>query len=55
MLGNMLAEGEEPTDGMDMPGLGPVKVDPATRNIQAPEAAGASTRRPSTSWSSMGL
>ena len=34
-VGNMLAKGEAPTDGMDIPGLGPVKVDPATRNIQA--------------------
>ena len=31
----MLAKGEPPTDGMDMPGLGAVTVDPATRNIQA--------------------
>ena len=34
-VGNMLAKGEAPTDGMDIPGLGAVKVDPATRNIQA--------------------
>jgi simple sugar transport system substrate-binding protein len=34
-IGNMLAKGETPTDGMDVPGLGPVKVDPGTRNILA--------------------
>ena len=34
-VGNMLAKGETPTDGMDIPGLGPVTVDPATRNIMA--------------------
>ena len=34
-VGNMLAKGETPSDGMDIPGLGAVKVDPATRNIQA--------------------
>ena len=34
-VGNMLAKGEAPKDGMELPGLGTVKVDPATRNIQA--------------------
>ena len=34
-VGDQLAKGETPKDGMDVPGLGPVKVDPATRNIQA--------------------
>ena len=34
-LGTMLAAGEEPTDGMELPGVGPVKVDPETRIIQA--------------------
>ena len=34
-LGDQLAKGETPKDGMDIPGLGPVKVDAATRNIQA--------------------
>lgn len=34
-LGAMLARGEEPTDGMELVGVGPVKVDPETRIIQA--------------------
>ena len=34
-VGDKLAKGETPTDGMEIPGLGPVKVDPATRNIMA--------------------
>jgi simple sugar transport system substrate-binding protein len=34
-LGKMLAAGEEPTDGMELVGVGPVKVDPETRIIQA--------------------
>lgn len=34
-VGNMLAKGEEPKDGMEIPGLGPVTVDPGTRNILA--------------------
>ena len=34
-LGNMLAKGEEPKDGMDIPGVGPVSVDAQTRNILA--------------------
>jgi simple sugar transport system substrate-binding protein len=34
-VGNMLAKGEEPKDGMEIPGLGPVSVDPQTRNILA--------------------
>ena len=34
-VGDQLAKGETPKDGMDVPGLGPVKVDAATRNIQA--------------------
>jgi simple sugar transport system substrate-binding protein len=34
-VGDMLAKGEAPKDGMDIPGLGAVHVDPATRNIQA--------------------
>lgn len=34
-VGDMLAKGETPKDGMEIPGLGPVTVDPATRNIQA--------------------
>ena len=34
-LGTMLAAGEEPTDGMELPGVGAVKVDPETRIIQA--------------------
>ena len=34
-LGSMLAAGEEPTDGMELVGVGPVKVDPETRVIQA--------------------
>ena len=34
-VGDMLAEGEAPKDGMDIPGLARCKVDPATRNIQA--------------------
>lgn len=34
-VGAMLAKGETPKDGMEIPGLGPVKVDPATRNILA--------------------
>ena len=50
-VGNMLAKGETPTDGMDMPGLGPVTVDAATRNIHGAEARRRSTRTPSTSWS----
>ncbi len=34
-VGNALAKGETPKDGMEIPGLGPVKVDPETRNILA--------------------
>jgi simple sugar transport system substrate-binding protein len=34
-LGNLLAKGETPTDGMDIPGLGPVKVETDTRVIRA--------------------
>ena len=34
-LGTMLAAGKEPTDGMELVGVGPVKVDPETRVIQA--------------------
>jgi simple sugar transport system substrate-binding protein len=34
-IGNMLAKGETPKDGMEVPGLGPVTVDPVTRNILA--------------------
>jgi len=34
-VGDILAKGETPKDGMDIPGLGPVKVDATTRNIQA--------------------
>jgi simple sugar transport system substrate-binding protein len=34
-LGNLLAKGQEPTDGMDLPGLGPVKVDSDKRVIRA--------------------
>ena len=34
-VGAMLAAGKEPTDGMDLPGLGKVKVDKAARQIQA--------------------
>jgi simple sugar transport system substrate-binding protein len=34
-IGNMLAKGETPTDGMELPGLGKVSVDPETRNILA--------------------
>jgi simple sugar transport system substrate-binding protein len=34
-VGAMVAKGEQPKDGMDIPGLGPVKVDTATRQIQA--------------------
>jgi len=32
-VGAMLAKGEQPKDGMDIPGLGKVKVDPKTRSI----------------------
>lgn len=32
-VGKMLIDGKTPTDGMDIPGLGPVKVDAATHNI----------------------
>jgi simple sugar transport system substrate-binding protein len=32
-IGAMLAKGEQPKDGMDIPGLGKVKVDPKTRSI----------------------
>ena len=34
-VGAMLAAGKEPTDGMELQGLGKVKVDKATRQIQA--------------------
>jgi simple sugar transport system substrate-binding protein len=34
-VGAMLAAGKEPTDGMELEGLGKVKVDKATRQIQA--------------------
>jgi len=34
-VGAMVAKGETPKDGMDIPGLGPVKVDAATRQIAA--------------------
>ena len=34
-VGAMLASGKEPTDGMDLPGLGKVKVDKEKRQIQA--------------------
>jgi len=34
-VGDMLVKGQTPSDGMDIPGLGPVKVDPATRQIMA--------------------
>ena len=34
-VGDMLAKGGTPKDGMELPGLGAVKVDTATRNIQA--------------------
>jgi simple sugar transport system substrate-binding protein len=34
-LGAMLARGEEPTDGMELVGVGRVEVDPETRIIQA--------------------
>lgn len=34
-VGAMLAAGKEPTDGMELAGLGKVKVDKATRQIQA--------------------
>ncbi|MCB1883233.1 MAG: substrate-binding domain-containing protein [Geminicoccaceae bacterium] len=34
-VGNMLASGKEPTDGMDLVGVGPVKVDPEKKLIQA--------------------
>ena len=34
-LGNTLATGGEITDGMDLPGMGPVKVDAETRVIRA--------------------
>jgi simple sugar transport system substrate-binding protein len=34
-LGKILAEGQTPTDGMDIPGLGPVKVENDIRTIRA--------------------
>jgi simple sugar transport system substrate-binding protein len=34
-LGNMLAKGQEPMDGMNLPGLGPVKVEPDMRVVRA--------------------
>ena len=34
-LGNLLAKGTEITEGMDIPGLGPVKVETDTRTIRA--------------------
>lgn len=34
-LGKLLADGVEVTDGMDIPGLGPVKVEEETRTIRA--------------------
>ncbi|PJN96544.1 LacI family transcriptional regulator, partial [Amaricoccus sp. HAR-UPW-R2A-40] len=34
-LSSMLAAGKEPTDGMDLPGVGPVKVFPEQKLIQA--------------------
>jgi simple sugar transport system substrate-binding protein len=34
-LGNLLAKGQEPIDGMDVPGLGAVKVEPDTRVVRA--------------------
>jgi simple sugar transport system substrate-binding protein len=34
-LGVMLAKGEEPKDGMDVPGVGPMAVDPKARSILA--------------------
>ncbi|WP_432816707.1 substrate-binding domain-containing protein [Sulfitobacter sp. JB4-11] len=34
-LGKLLADGVEVTDGMDIPGLGPVKVEAETRTIRA--------------------
>jgi simple sugar transport system substrate-binding protein len=34
-VGDMLAKGEAPKDGMEIPDLGPVTVNPETRNIQA--------------------
>lgn len=33
-VGKMLIDGKEPTDGMELPGLGKVQVDKATRNIK---------------------
>jgi simple sugar transport system substrate-binding protein len=33
-VGKMLIDGKEPTDGMEIPGLGKVAVDKATRNIR---------------------
>lgn len=35
VLGKMLADGKEPTDGMDFPGLGKVSVDMKTRTVRA--------------------
>ncbi|RSU86846.1 autoinducer 2 ABC transporter substrate-binding protein, partial [Sphingomonas koreensis] len=33
-VGKMLIDGREPTDGMEIPGLGKVQVDRERRNIQ---------------------
>jgi simple sugar transport system substrate-binding protein len=34
-LGNILAQGITPTDGMDIPGLGPVQLGPEERTLRA--------------------
>jgi simple sugar transport system substrate-binding protein len=34
-LGNLLATGTTPVDGMDIPGLGPVQLGPEERTLRA--------------------
>jgi hypothetical protein len=34
-LGDLLAKGVTPTDGMDIPGLGPVQLGPEERTLRA--------------------
>ena len=44
-LGDHARQGQEPTDGMEITGVGPVKVDPEKQHHPGPEARSASTRR----------
>jgi simple sugar transport system substrate-binding protein len=47
-VGAMLARGEQPKDGMELPGLGKVQVNPQTRQILAQKLQPIN-KRPSTS------